>query len=175
MKKIKKYTQKSVKEFLYESNAVEGVYGKPAFLDSELAWNYLALQTKLSKEVILETHRLLMTNLYPEVAGKWRSCDVWIGGKRKFFVSVQLIAENVDNFLVNMGVSSDLPEEDLDRFTINCHVAFEELHPFVDGNGRTGRLIMNWHRQKLGLPIKIIHADWDIGGDEQRSYYKWFR
>lgn len=49
------------------------------------------------------------------------------------------------------------------------HVEFEDLHPFPDGNGRTGRILYNWHRIQLGLPVHVIHE-----GDEQYDYYQWF-
>ena len=55
------------------------------------------------------------------------------------------------------------------------HIAFEELHPHVDLNGRTYRLIMNWHRMRLDLPIMIIKADWPKVGGEQKIYYSWFK
>jgi hypothetical protein len=51
-----------------------------------------------------------------------------------------------------------------------AHVAFETIHPFVDGNGRIGRILMNWQRLQEGLPILIIHE-----GPEQMEYYKWFK
>lgn len=51
----------------------------------------------------------------------------------------------------------------------NHHVEYEIIHPFVDGNGRTGRMFMNWERLKGGLPILVIHE-----GEEQQEYYKWF-
>ncbi len=61
---------------------------------------------------------------------------------------------------------------------INCqeewsqqlHVSYEKIHPFVDGNGRTGRMFMNWWRLTNGLPLLIIHE-----GDEQYNYYQWFQ
>lgn len=57
---------------------------------------------------------------------------------------------------------------DLDEFTKKCHIKFEHIHPFVDGNGRIGRLLYNWHRLRLGLPIKIIYYK------NRREYYDWF-
>ena len=49
------------------------------------------------------------------------------------------------------------------------HVEFEEIHPFVDGNGRTGRILMNLYRIYMGFPILIIHT-----GKEQKEYYSWW-
>ncbi len=170
-----KSDEKSLKEFLMESNAIEGVFGLKAYKDARKAWDYLNSKTFITPEVILGTHNFIAKNLRPDIAGFWRTCDVWIGGKCKPFISVQLIEDDVKNFITDMGTSPELPKEDLERFTKNSHIQFEAIHPFEDFNGRVGRLIYNWHRQKLGLPIHIIHADWDTGGEEQKNYYKWFR
>ena len=48
------------------------------------------------------------------------------------------------------------------------HIAYERIHPFIDGNGRTGRMFMNWQRLKAGLPILVIKEK------EKQEYYKWF-
>ena len=50
------------------------------------------------------------------------------------------------------------------------HIQFEHIHPFEDGNGRTGRILMNLQLRKRGLPIMVIHE-----GKEQSEYYKWFK
>ena len=50
------------------------------------------------------------------------------------------------------------------------HIQFEHIHPFEDGNGRVGRILMNFQLVKKGLPILVIHE-----GKEQREYYKWFK
>lgn len=175
MRKETKISKKKLHSFIRESNAIEMEYSEEAFEDALSAWEYLKEQNKLSVDIILATHFLLAKRLRPDIAGRFRTCDVWIGGKKKSFISVQLIEEDIKKFLTDMGTSPELPIEDLERFVKNCHIEFEYIHPFEDFNGRVGRLLMNWQRQKLGLPIHIIHADWGTGGDEQRSYYQWFK
>ena len=55
--------------------------------------------------------------------------------------------------------------------SIDLHVKYEKIHPFADGNGRTGRMFMNWTRLKRNNePLLIIHE-----GEEQREYYGWFK
>ena len=46
------------------------------------------------------------------------------------------------------------------------HAKFEAIHPFIEGNGRTGRLIMNTELMKHGYPMAIIKSD------EQDTYYE---
>jgi len=47
------------------------------------------------------------------------------------------------------------------------HVEFENIHPFEDGNGRVGRILMNLQRIFSGMSVLIIHE-----GTEQQEYYK---
>ncbi len=56
------------------------------------------------------------------------------------------------------------------NFIKNSHIFFEKLHPFEDGNGRTGRILMNLQKLNEELPLLIIHE-----GEEQMEYYKWFK
>ena len=175
MRKETKISKKKLHSFIRESNAIEMEYSEEAFEGALMAWEYLKEQSKLSVDTILIVHFLLMKRLRPDIAGKFRTCDVWIGGKRKHFISVQLIEEDINNFLLGMGTSPQLKKEYLEDFVKKSHIDFEAIHPHEDGNGRVGRLIYQWHRMKLGLPIHIIHADIGTGGNEQRSYYGWFR
>lgn len=167
--------------FLGESNKIEREYSIEALVDATKAWNYLTEKKVLTLEVILKTHKLLMKNLCPDIAGKWRDCDVWIGGQKKFFVSETLIKDDIKKLislsekLLKWGqTQSDEIKEEICKL---LHVAFENIHGHVDGNGRTYRLVLNWHRLKLGLPILIINADLKEKGykSEQISYYHWFR
>lgn len=175
MKKKKTYTKKELEEFIRESNYIESEYSEDAFEDAMEAWKFAEKCEVMTPGHILTTHALLARRIRPDIAGKWRTCDVWIGGKKKKFVSVQKIE---DDIALVLELLDENPGVDPGAWAQHCHVLFEEAHPFEDFNGRSGRILWNWHRVKLGLPLKIIHADWDRdfnGKGEQRSYYKLFR
>ena len=40
-----------------------------------------------------------------------------------------------------------------------AHFRFESLHPFFDGNGRTGRLLLNWQLLRAGFPLSVIQVE----------------
>jgi len=155
----------NVLEFLRESNAIEREYSQIALEDAQLAWNY-AINNKpaVTIDYILEIHRLLMRRLWPDIAGKFRTENVYIGHSKKIFISRVLFCAQLQKLVCE-------PMSD-PKYTdpIKVHVNFEEIHPFLDGNGRTGRILYNIHRLKLNLPIHIIHE-----GAEQFDYYKWFK
>ena len=168
-------------EFLDHSNRIEGEYSNQALEDAILAWKYikdLNVECQFNVETILYVHYLLMRRLRPDIAGKLRECDVYIGGRQCIYVSETLLKDSLRELCaeielckrsVSYGRDNDY-DLLLDRFTREMHVRFENIHPFEDGNGRVGRILMNVHRLKLGLPILIIHE-----GKEQQEYYKWFK
>lgn len=169
---------KEIKEFLRESNAIEREYSDVAMSDAVLAWKYAYNhKDEISVPYILGIHARLMKHLNPRIAGKFRDCDVWIGGQRHVFISQSLLKDELQNVITTMNNSFglDLTVEEKEKIVKDCHVMFEDAHIFSDGNGRVGRAIYNIHRLKLGLPIHIIHADWPDEDGEQSHYYSWFR
>lgn len=168
-KKIIFDKNKTINEFLRESNAIEGVYGDDPLFDAMDAWNFAVSQEEMTDNVVLEIHKRLMRRQYPQIAGKWRNCDVWIGGTCKKYVDQALLLWELRIALMAI-YSSRFPKTKIPfLMAAKAHVMFEECHPFIDGNGRTGRIIYNWHRMKIGLPIHVIHT-----GNEQQEYYEWF-
>lgn len=162
------------KDFLVESNAIEQIYDlKLPLLYAERAWDYMKKQDKMTIPVLLTTHRILMepyTHIEEKDKGNFRTCDVFIGGQRKRFIAYALFQEQLIELFKRMNDPDAAGDRRKDIWARAVHVEFEDIHPFIDGNGRVGRMLYNWHLLKMGLPIHIIHR-----GDEQMEYYTWFR
>lgn len=162
-------------EMLQHSNWIERETGQEAMTDAIEAWKW-AIRNAKNKDMtlgwVLKIHRLMQRNLRPDIAGKWRDCDVWVGPHYRPYISEALIRSEVAQVLRVMCESATrkLPKSMREQLAKETHVRFEHCHPFEDGNGRVGRILYNIHRLKLGLPIHIIHE-----GDEQMEYYNWFR
>jgi len=167
----RKYSEEELKQFLIESNAIEGVYDPDSLIRAQLAWEYLISQKELSMDAILITHQILMAHqdLDPELIGHFRNCPVWVGGREG--ADFRKVSGLIQSWLYQIDISDDLdlsPEEQ-DLILQNLHVQYEHIHPFVDGNGRTGRIFWNFLRLKSGLPLKIIYEE------KRFEYYRLFR
>lgn len=147
-------------EFLKESNAIEGVYEELSLEDSIKAWEFCIERPKLTSAVIRQTHKILMRNqdIGFREKGAFRNADVFIGGEKVLLPC--FIVPKIDAWCRQM--------QHLPSGWKEMHVAYEKIHPFIDGNGRTGRIFMNWHRARLGLSTLIILEL------EKQEYYKWF-
>lgn len=152
-------------DFLKESNAIEREYSDVALQDAAAAWDFLKNECCMSPlQMILEAHRLLLKRLRPDIAGYIRNCDVGVGGRPG--AAPELLGGLMNEWISKYIQKSSKTEKRIKE----AHIAFEKIHPFEDGNGRTGRLLMNLQRMKAKLPILVIHE-----GEEQMDYYKWFR
>lgn len=145
-----------MREHIKQSNLIESVLDPQEVDQSVKAWNYLKDQPKLTEDVVLKTHYLIMERLWPSIAGSFRTCNVEVGGR--LCPSWHDVPHLMTEWLYRYPSMS--PRE--------AHIAFEHIHPFRDGNGRTGRMLMWWQEKDLGLePTLIEHSKrWD--------YYRWF-
>ncbi len=154
-----------VVEFLDHSNRIESEYSKQALTDAKKAWNLALTADKMTVPYILEIQKTLLHRIEPENVG-FRTFPIRIGWQVKSFDSIETFLRQLGMICEAMNLPADANKATLAK---NAHIAFEEIHPFPDGNGRTGRILYNWHRLKLGLDIHVIHE-----GDEQYEYYQWF-
>lgn len=149
-----------VELFLKESNAVEGVFDDDSFKQALFAWKFLAKQKELTVGAILKTHKILMLHqdLQSDEKGYFRRCKVWIGNREGMDWSY--IPEAMEVWRQNAWLYPKNWQKH--------HVRYEHIHPFVDGNGRSGRLLMNWERIRAGLGLLVIKEK------EKAKYYRWF-
>lgn len=163
-----------VKEMLKQSNWIEQEMSKEALEDAIKAWNYAIKNSQeATTKYILKIHDLLCGRINKRIAGKYRDCDVYIGGDKKFFVSQALLEQEVRDWLNEVNVFKKPKVGNLGEMSAlakKAHVRFEGIHPFEDGNGRVGRILYNVHRVRLGLHIHTINI-----GEEQIEYYQWFK
>src|SRR5258708_3219709 len=162
-------------QFIEESNYVENEWSEKALKDAIKAWKFLKSQDTLTIENILKTHAILMdtrTTINNAFKGKFRSFDVMISGHPERELTMwQDVPERIKEWIwgVNEFVRSN-PKPDKDTASVikRDHILFETIHPIADGNGRLGRLLMNWERIACGLPIQVIRYI------ERGKYYAWF-
>ncbi len=155
--------------FLEESNAIEGVFDDVSLDQAVIAWKYLKKQTELTKGVVLKTHKILMLkdeSIAGFERGYFRRRAVYIGGREALHYSK--IEQAINEWIDDAWVSLEVPGDEGHNIKID-HIEYEKIHPFIDGNGRTGRMFMNWQRLQCGLPILIIKEE------ERFEYYKWFK
>lgn len=123
-------------------------------------------RSKLSNENILELHRLLLTHIQDDAAGRFRRGKEWVRigvhvGANPAFVS-SLMSELVESYQQKAG------EYFLDQIAY-FHAEFETIHPFVDGNGRIGRVLVNQQLMARGYPPIIIQSK-----SKRTDYYPLF-
>lgn len=133
------------------------------------AFNYveeLAKQDQpITKFDIKSIHNLVLADR-PEDRGTFRRVNVRIAGALTNPVQPYLIEPKIEELLNDFN--SWTQKVHIVESVAAFHLRFESIHPFIDGNGRTGRLLMNLQLIKAGLPaINIKFAD-------RRKYYDAF-
>lgn len=123
-------------------------------LNHKRAFDYiLNYNADLTKEFILTLHHLVVINTLREelskYSGKYRRVQVFIGG------SIPPSAAEVPNLMASLLRWYSINKNKLHPLVLATyfHTEFERIHPFVDGNGRVGRLIMNFILHKNNLPM----------------------
>jgi Fic family protein len=166
---------------IYHSNAIEGntlnlretryivetrmaIGGKSLIEQQEVLGLDLALQYVnstlvnrlglITREDVLEIHRRVLGFANPIEAGQLRTHQVYVGS----FIppSADEVPYYLDDFLKWLNSLEDTRDLHAIELAAIAHYKFVYIHPFIDGNGRTGRLLMNLILMKFGFPPVII-------------------
>ena len=177
---VERLTEQFVVEYTYNSNAIEGntltlretdmvlrgltidqkplkdhmeaVGHKEAF---DFVQDLVKDQLPLSESIIKQIHYLVLADKKDD-RGVYRRVPVRIMGAKHEPVQPYLIQPKMEQLLEDYRNSTEHMIPRLARF----HIEFEAIHPFIDGNGRTGRLLVNMELMKAGYPpIDIKFAD----------------
>ena len=177
---IARLNEEFVVEYTYNTNAIEGntltlretdlvlkgltIDKKPLKDHMEAvghkeAFNYVRELVKdnipLSENIIKQIHFLVLADKKDD-RGVYRRIPVRIMGAAHEPVQPYLIQPKMEQLLIDFKNSNEHIVTKLARF----HIEFEAIHPFIDGNGRTGRLLVNLELMKAGYPpIDIKYID----------------
>ncbi|MCX6468848.1 MAG: Fic family protein [Corynebacteriales bacterium] len=120
----------------------------------------VALADQIDEDAILAMHSALMRPSDPETAGRWRTEQVWIGGGAFGPRGADFVAPHHERVqpaiadLLAFAQRGDIPT--LPQVAV-AHAQFETIHPFTDGNGRTGRALVQamLHNKRLTRQITV--------------------
>jgi excisionase family DNA binding protein len=185
---VERLNEEFTVEFTYNSNAIEGntltlretdmvlrgltidqkplkdhleaIGHKEAF---EYVQTLVAEGTPLTEQVIKDIHYLVLSDK-KEDRGVYRKVPVRIMGAANAPAQPFMIRPLMEQWLADYAQSQENIVTKMARF----HLAFESIHPFIDGNGRTGRLLVNLELMKAGYPPI------DIKFSDRLAYYQAF-
>lgn len=148
---------KSMREHLEAINHHEAI----AFVKDLAQPNYV-----LKPRDLLQLHQLILRGIYPTEAGKYRKVQVMIQGSAHMPPAPYLIEKEMEEYFIWYNKNRKVLHPVV--LAAEMHERLVTIHPFIDGNGRTSRLIMNLILIQNGYVIANIKGDYD----SRMSYYK---
>ena len=115
----------------------------------------VAEEKPLTEAIVKDIHAILMENIL--TGGVYRNVEVRITGAKHKPPAPAEMYRQVKDFYADLPCRTELNAIELAAWT---HAEFVKIHPFVDGNGRTSRMLMNYQLMKAGfLPVSIAKED----------------
>ncbi len=149
-------------EYIRQSNLIENIDDPMEDTRSLRAWKWLEKQPYIGISDLLELHRKITCGQLPaNEAGNFRRVFVRVG--HYVAPSPEIAKYKATDWLYSLIEHWQTldPKE--------MHVRFEKIHPFIDGNGRTGRMLLWYHEIKLGQKPTLINYE------DRQDYYSWFK
>ncbi|RAP36104.1 cell filamentation protein Fic [Candidatus Marinamargulisbacteria bacterium SCGC AAA071-K20] len=119
----------------------------------------------LNKEIIIFLHKMLLDNISNSIAGRFRTEGEFV----RVGTHIAPPPEEINKLILDalFDYDSNSSKHIVEKVS-QFHLAFENIHPFIDGNGRIGRVLINLQLQQKGYPPIIIRDK------EKKAYYNTF-
>lgn len=170
-------------EYTYESNKIEGntltlqettlviekgltIGGKPLTEHLEATNHYFAIEfikqivqdkTPFTPFILLQIHQLILQGIDNHNAGKYRNVQVLISGAKHVPPQPYLVPKQMEDYFIWYNENKDTLHPVI--LSAEMHERLVTIHPFIDGNGRTSRLIMNLILLQHGYTVAILKGD----------------
>jgi len=163
-------TLKETEKILLEMEVSRDISVREVFEAKNLARVILYTKQKsqeeeISKELILLLHKMLIGGIDDSIAGRFRKFGEFVRVGTHDAPVPEHVERMMESFLLTY--ISDHSSHFIEKIT-SFHLEFETIHPFCDGNGRIGRVLMNFQLLRLGFPRIIIRDK------EKKTYYEAF-
>ena len=122
-------------------------------------------ETEINRELILLMHQMLIGGIDDNFAGRFRAPGEYVRVGTHIAPAPDKVEKLIGSIITEY--TSDLSTYFLDKIA-KFHLDFETIHPFCDGNGRMGRVLISYQLLRLGFPMIIIRDR------EKKEYYKSF-
>lgn len=156
-----------VKKYITSSNAIEGIHSEEEDAQSLIAWAFIDSWKIIRHQEIMALQNLItknQTDLKDNQRGNYRGMynndtNVTVGGR--IAPDHSLVPDLMNGWLRDVTEMTPLV----------AHIRFESIHPFVDGNGRTGRMLYWYICKRRGIKPNRYNADTQ---KDREHYYRLF-
>ena len=150
---------KSMREHLEAMNHAEAI---------ELIKDVAKKNVPITEGVIKQLHGIVLHGIDKENAGKFRTVPVMISGSEFVPPQPYLIMSDMEHFIAKYNELKSAHKTHPVMMAAFLHDELVRIHPFIDGNGRTSRLLMNLYLLRQGYPIISLKSD----NDSKLRYYQ---
>ncbi|MDA1316526.1 MAG: Fic family protein [bacterium] len=126
----------------------------------------IASKRPLTTDLILLMHKILLTNISNDIAGRFRTGGEMVRVGNRIGLPSEFIIDRISEALDQYESDIEIP---IIHRVAKFHAQFESIHPFIDGNGRIGRVINNYLLIKAGFPPIMLR------NKEKNHYYRALR